>query len=215
MSHVWMLLAKDLRVEWRTREITTAMILLSVLFAIVAGTVRPDAAAAPAVMWMTYAFGSALGFARALAWEREDIAALRLAPVDPAAIFLAKTTANWLLLVVMQVVTVPLVAAMFAPAVWSHAVRLGAPLGLGGLALAATGTLLGALLLQARLREILLPLLMLPLALPAVIASVGATIGILDGLPLAAVLPQLQLLGAFDILIVTSGVLLFNAILDE
>jgi heme exporter protein B len=209
------LLVKDTRLEWRTREILTAMVMLSMLFIVIASAVRPDPGAAPGVMWMTYAFGAALGFGRAFAWEHDDMAALRLAPVDPGVIFLAKTALNWGLLLVVQAVSIPVIAALLSPAVWARLAVVSVPLVLGALALAATGTLLGALLRQARVREVLLPVLLLPLVLPAVIAAVTATAGVLDGGGLRAISPQLQLLGAFDILALTAGVMLFDVMLEE
>lgn len=215
MRALLLLLAKDMRLEWRTREVATTMALLTSLLVIVLAAIRPDPAAAPSAMWVTYAFASALGFARTFAWERDDLTALRLAPVDPGAIYLAKTVVSWLALVAVELVSLPLFAALFTDAVWTRLGALALPLLLGGLALAAVGTLLGAILSQARLRDVLLPILMLPIALPAVIASVVATAGILDGLPVSAVGSQLQLLGAFDILVLTASLLLFDAIVEE
>jgi heme exporter protein B len=209
------LVVKDARIEWRTREILTMMVMLTMLFVVVAAAVRPDPDAAPSVMWMTYAFAAALGFGRAFAWERDDMSALRLAPVDPGVIFVAKTALNWAVLLAVQAVSLPLIAALLAPGVWAHLSAVAVPLVLGALALAATGTLLGALLRQARVREVLLPVLLLPLALPAVVAGVTATAAVLDGGGLRAVGPQLQLLGAFDILALAAGVVLFDAILEE
>ncbi|MGQ0570576.1 MAG: heme exporter protein CcmB [Armatimonadota bacterium] len=215
MRALLQLLAKDMRLEWRTREVATTMALLTSLLVIVLAAIRPDPAAAPSAMWVTYAFASALGFTRTFAWERDDLTALRLAPVDPGAIYLAKVVVSWFALVAVELVSLPLFAALFTDAVWTRLGALALPLLLGGLALAAVGTLLGAILSQARLRDVLLPILMLPIALPAVIASVGATAGILDGLPVSAVGSQLQLLGAFDILVLTASLLLFDAIVEE
>jgi ABC-type transport system involved in cytochrome c biogenesis permease component len=191
------------------------MVMLSALLVVVAAALRPDPKAAAGVMWTTYAFGAALGFGRAFAWEHDDMTALRLAPIDSAVIFAAKTALNWALLLIVQATSLPLIAALLAPRVWDHLAGLSAPLALGALALAATGTLLGALMRQARVREVLLPVLLLPLALPAVVAAVTATEAILDGAGLGAVGAQLQLLGAFDILALTAGVVLFDAILEE
>lgn len=215
MRALVILIVKDARIEWRTREIATVTVMLSVLFVVVAAAVRPDPVAAPSVMWMTYAFGASLGFGRTFAWERDDMTALRLAPVDPAVIFVAKTAVNWVVLLAVQAVSLPLIAALLSPALWARLAIVAVPLVLGALALAATGTLLGALLRQARVREVLLPVLLLPLVLPAVVAAVTATNSILEGAGLWAVGPQLQLLGAFDILALTAGVVLFEALVEE
>lgn len=215
MRLVWLLVAKDLRLEWRTREIVTTMALLAFLLVIVLGTARADPESAPGAMWVTYAFAATLGFTRTFALERDHLAALRLAPVDRGSVFLAKALANWWLLAAVQMVSLPLFGALFTEAVWTRLPSLVLPLALGGAGLSAVGTLFGGLIVQARLREALLPILMLPVALPLLIAAVSATGAILDGMPLSAVGAQLQLLGAFDILFITVSWLLFDFVLEE
>jgi heme exporter protein B len=212
---VLLLVAKDLRLEWRTREIVTTMGLLAFLLVIVLGAARSDAAVAPAAMWVTYAFAATLGFTRTFALERDHLTALRLAPVDRGGVFLAKALANWLMLLIVQVISLPVFGALFTEAVWVRAPVLAVPVLLGGVGLAAVGTLFGGLIVQARLREALLPILMLPVTLPLLIAAVSATTALLDGRPMSAIGAQLQLLGAFDILFVTISWLLFDFVLEE
>ncbi len=215
MKAVRLLVGKDLLLEWRGREIVSVMGLLALLLAIVLGATRSGADAAPSAMWVTYAFGATLGFARTFVIERDHLAGLLLAPLDRGLIFLTKALANWLGLVVVQVLSLPLLGALFTEAIWRHLPALALPLLLGGIGLAAVGTLLGALVVQARLREALLPILMLPVVLPLVIAAVGATAGILEGLPLRAVGSELRLLLAFDIIFVTASFLLFEYVVEE
>ncbi len=215
MMAVRLILAKDLRLEWRTREIVTSMGLLALLLVVVLGAGRADAASAPTAMWVTYAFGAALGFARTFALERGGLSALRLAPIDGTDVVIAKTASNWLSLLVVQAVSLPVFGALFTEQIWTRLPALVLPLALGGFALAVVGTLLGAVVMQTRLREVLLPVLMLPVILPALIAAVGATAGILDGQPLRAVSAQLQLLFAFDILFAATSLLLFDVIVEE
>ncbi|MDR7418705.1 MAG: heme exporter protein CcmB [Armatimonadota bacterium] len=215
MRVVLRLVAKDLRLEWRTREIVTTMGLLAFLLVIVLGAARSDPAAAPAAMWVTYAFAATLGFTRTFALERDHLTALRLAPVDRGSVFLAKALANWLMLLIVQVISLPVFGALFTEAVWDRAPSLAMPMLMGGIGLAAVGTLFGGVIVQARLREALLPILMLPVTLPLLIAAVSATTALLDGRPMAAIGAQLQLLGAFDILFVTISWLLFDFVLEE
>lgn len=215
MRQVRLMVGKDLRLEWRTREIVTTMGLLALLLVIVLGATGSDPEAAPVAMWITYAFGAALGFTRTFTLERDHLTALLLAPVDRGVIFVSKALANWLVLVVVQVISLPLFGALFTEAVWTRLPALVLPLGLGGVGLALVGTLYGGLIAQARLREALLPILMLPVILPVLVAAVGATAGILDGQPLSAVGPHLQLLGAFDMLFAATSLLLFDAIVEE
>jgi heme exporter protein B len=210
-----LLVAKDLRLEWRTREITTTVGLLALLLVIVLAAVRPEPAAAASAMWVTYAFAATLGFARAFALERDHLTGLRLAGTDGGAVFLGKAVVNWVLLAVVQAVSLPAFGALFTEAALARAGALAAPLVLGGVGLAVVGTLFGGLIVQARLREALLPLLLLPVALPVLIAATSATAALLDGASLRAIGPQLQLLAAFDILFATASWLLFEFVLEE
>jgi len=215
MSQVLLLVAKDLRLEWRSREIVISMGLVALLLVVVLAAARAEASLTPAAMWVTYAFGAAVGFARMFATERDPLTAVLLAPVDRSSIYAAKVVANWLALAVVQVASLPLFGALFTEAVWTHLPALALPLLLGGLSLAVVGTLFSALIVQTRLRDALLPLLMLPVMLPALIAAVGATTGILEGQPLAAVAVHLRLLAAFDMLFAAAGMLLFEVLISE
>ncbi|MDR7522235.1 MAG: heme exporter protein CcmB [Armatimonadota bacterium] len=215
MRAIWLLVSKDLRLEWRTREIVTTVGLLALLLVIVLGAARPDPEGAPAAMWVTYAFAATLGFTRTFALERDHLTGLRLAPIDRGAIYAAKALANWVMLAVVQAVSLPVFGALFTEAIWARVPALALPMVLGGVGLAAIGTLFGGLIVQTRLREALLPILMLPVALPLLIAATSATAAILDGEAIAAVGAQLQLLGAFDIVFITTSVVLFDVVLEE
>ena len=52
---------------------------------------------------------------------------------------------------------------------------------LGTTGYAAVGTLLAAMAVNTRAREVMLPILLLPLVVPLLIAAVQATTGLLDG----------------------------------
>lgn len=215
MRSVWLMVGKDLRLEWRTREIITTVGLLALLLVIVLGAARSDPESAPAAMWVTYAFAATLGFTRTFSLERDNMTALRLAPIDRAAIFAAKALANWFMLTAVQVISLPIFGALFTEKIWTRLDALALPMALGGAGLAAAGTLFGGIITQARLREALLPILMLPVTLPLLIAAVSATTAILDGQSLAAIGAQLQLLGASDILFVAASIVLFDFVLEE
>ncbi|MDR7481753.1 MAG: heme exporter protein CcmB [Armatimonadota bacterium] len=215
MKTLWLLLVKDLRVEWRTRELVGAMALLALLLVVVLAALRGEPGAAAVAMWVTYAFAATLAFARLFALERDHLTALRLAPVDGGTVVLAKALASWAALAAVQIISLPAFAVLYSEAVWRHALRLAPVLGLGGAGLAAAGTLFGGLVTFTRLREALLPVLLLPVALPVLAAATAATAQILDGAPLRAVAPQLQLLGAFAMLFAAASVLLFDHLVEE
>src|SRR5439155_4603816 len=187
------ILAKDLRIEWRTRESLASVFVLGVLLLVVltvAHDPTPEAAPAlaPAVLWVSFVFTGLAGIQRGFLLERENdcLAGLLTAPVDPADIYAGKLAANVILLAVTQGVVVPLAGLFLHADLWPVLPGLFAVLLLGNVGFAALSTLFAAVAARTRARETLLPLLLLPLALPLLIAAVQATEAVLAGGPRGA-----------------------------
>jgi heme exporter protein B len=215
------ILAKDLRLEWRTRESLASMVVLGILLLVVF-TIAHDApqseapALAPPVLWATFIFTGLLGVQRGFALERENdcLAGLLSSPIDPASIFIGKVLGNLILLTVMQAIVVPLVAVFLHVEVWGALPALALVLFLGSLGFAALATLFAAVASRTRAREIMLPLLLLPLLMPLLIASVGATREVLAG-GFAGARDALTVLGAFDVIFAVAGWLLFEYVVRD
>jgi heme exporter protein B len=167
---------KDLLLELRGRETLPSMLLFVVAmlvafrFALPAGQEE----AAEGLLWVAIVFTALVGLARAFVPEREQrvLDALVLAPCDRSAIWLGKVFATFAFLVIVEAVAVPLFAVFFTPI---DAAAVAAIL-LADVGLCAVGTLLAAMAVAGRAREVLLPLLLLPLAIPIVVGGVGATV---------------------------------------
>jgi heme exporter protein B len=95
-----------------------------------------------------------------------------LAPCDRSAIWLAKGLAALAFLALAEVIALPAFALFFDRV---DSATILAVL-LADIGLCAVGTLLAAMAVASRARELLLPLLFLPLALPIVIGGVGASV---------------------------------------
>lgn len=171
------LVRKDLRLELRSRDTVPAMLLFVVSALVVFHFALPESAGADAargLLWIAILFTALLGLGRVYAAEREHggLDGLLLAPSDRSVIWLAKTASVVVFLLLMEVIAVPAFALFYAPV---DAPMIGAIL-LADIGIAAVGTLLSAIALASRTRELLLPLLYLPLAIPVVIGGVGASI---------------------------------------
>ena len=217
---VWAVVAKDITAELRTREMISAMLVFSVLVLLVfsfaldlQGTVAR--AAAPGVLWATVAFTGTLGLGRSLAREHQTgcIDGLLLAPVDRSAIFLGKALGNLAFIVVVEGVLLPLFSALFDVPLLRPAVLLVAALGTVGYAV--VGTLLAAIAINTRAREVMLPVLLIPLAIPALIAAVRATGVLVDGGVLAEVGGWIRLLVVYDLVMVAVSMLTFDFVVEE
>ena len=177
----WAILRKDLLIELRTREIIYSAVLFAVVLVTVflfSGfeTAQISRGAAPGVLWVAVAFVGSLVFSRTFQREREEraLAAVLLSGPVLDALFVAKLALNFLLLVGVQIVLVPLVMVTFrvTPASW---VALFGVLAIGSLGFCSMGTVLSAALATVRLREVLLPILLYPLCIPLLICGVRAT----------------------------------------
>ncbi len=222
MNPIIALVWKDLSIELRTRELVTSMSLVAFLSLVILGLAArstPPAASGitPAALWVTVAFAETLGLARAhaLDHEREALQGLLLTPVSRSALFVAKWASNLILVLVLEAAVLLASTALIDPGIGRRASVLALPLALGAVGFTATGTLLGAMTVTTRLREVLLPILLLPLALPVIIVSVAAIARALEGAGVAALAGPLKMLAAYDVVFAALGVWLFAHVVEE
>jgi heme exporter protein B len=176
------LLRKDLLLELRTKQSVPSMALFAVTtivvfhFALDRNTVDGDLASG--VLWVTLLFAATLAVNRLFVAEREEggFDGFLLAPVDRTAMLVAKATAMLVYLVLLELIVVPAYAILLlGPSPVDALPELLAVLALADVGIALVGTLVGALAVQARGRELLVPLLSLPLLLPILIGASNAT----------------------------------------
>ncbi len=175
VSDVITLARKDLRLELRARSTVPAMLLFVVAALVVFHFALPAGSsdlAAKGLLWVAIVFTALLGLTRAFVAEREQhlLDGLLLAPCDRSAIWLAKSIATLAFLVVAELVALPAFAIFFSGI--DGATIAGVVL--ADLGICAVGTVLAAMAVAGRARELLLPLLFLPLAIPIVVGGVGA-----------------------------------------
>src|SRR5437870_7019109 len=179
LEQVGAILWKDLRCELRSKQMWTGMGLFALLVLVVfnfAFDLRVDnkAAVAPGALWVAFVFASMLGLGRTIAAEREkgSLDRLLLCPVNRKAIYLAKLLGNMLFIGVVEIVALPIFAALFDVPLFGALLPIVL---LGTLGIAAIGTLFSAMAAATQARELLLPILVFPLIVPVVIAAVRAT----------------------------------------
>jgi heme exporter protein B len=176
------LLRKELLVELRTLESVPAMSLFAVTtfvvfhFALQRSSVDGDLAAG--ILWVTLLFAAILGINRLFVADADQggFDAFLLAPVERTALLVAKALALLAYLVVLELVAVPAFALLLlGPSLGQAMPDLLGVLALGDLGVAAIGTLVAALAVRTRARDLLGPLLALPLLVPIVIGGARAT----------------------------------------
>jgi len=220
---MWAILWKDLRIEWRTKEMLTSFAVLGILLVVTLSFAGGGARAAAgsgrlaASLWVSFLFAGMLGIQRSMLLERENecLAGLLLSPVDAGELFIAKLLGNVLVLACMQVLIVPLVALFFGADITAQLPSLAVVLGLGNVGFAAVATFFAAVAARTRSREVMFVLLVLPLLLPLVILAVSATREVLGGGGMAGAGSTLSYLLAFDVIYCTTGWMLFEFVVRE
>lgn len=221
LRQVLTIAAKDLRLEWRSRERLMSMLTFAMLVAVVFSfsldpTIRARLIAG-AMLWVTILFAGMLGLGRSFSQEREQdtMTGILLAPVDGGALYLGKFLANLALLVALVLVVFPVYGLFFQLDLWNAVGGLALVVGLAIIGFMALGTLFSAIAANTRLGETLLPILLIPLLLPVIIFAAGATQRLLIGRPLEEVMSSVRMLAAFDLIFIIIGVLVFASVVEE
>jgi heme exporter protein B len=221
-ARLWWILWKDLVSECRSRRVWPAMLLLGIVVGFTfAGQMDLPAEqqqrVAGGLVWLAIFLAGMPAVERSFAAEREDGCweGLRLYPISPGGIYLAKLAVNVVALAVLEGVLIPLFVVLSGVPLLAHPGATLLVAVLGNLALAAAGTLLGALAAGSRHSPYLVPLLVLPMAVPAVLAAAEATRLAMDGEFGEPWWHWIQVLAAFAVLFTTIGIALFDFVIEE
>ena len=216
------ILAKDLRVELRTLESVPAMALFAVTTFVLFkfGLDRNSLAGglAGGVLLATILFAAIVAVNRLFVAEREQggFDAIRLAPVEPVALWAAKAVALVIYLAALELVAVPIFAAFFLDS-WAGIGPLAGVLALANLGLGAVGALVSSLAASSRARDLVGPLVLLPLLIPLMIAAANGAEQLLaasgpsyDGLG-----KWLAILALYDLTFAAIGFAVFDFVVED
>ena len=218
-AKLWMLVLKDLSLEMRSREMLSSMFVFALLVVLVFSfsfdlRVEEVSGVAPGVLWVAITFAGMLGLARSFVLERDQgcLDGLLLCPVDRSLLYLGKMLSNLTFISLTELVVLPLCLALFN--LTFHPLLLPILL-LGTIGFSAVGTIVSAMTVHARAREVMLPILLFPLVLPALIAAVKLTGGVLDRQPWGEIRNWMELLVGFDVIFIVISYLAFEYVIEE
>lgn len=221
LSDTTFLLGKELRTEFRSRELlTTTIVFILVVIVLFSFTFDPTSTESrrfgPGLLWLAFLFAASLMLQPCFLREQanDTLSALRLTVRDPFAIFLAKLCANTLFLLLTELLLIPIFAVLYDIPVLRVFPSLMLVFFLGSLGVSIAGTALSAISAHARMRELLLPLLLLPILTPVLIASTEATAALLAPEP-SLRWDWLGFLAAFDVVFLTALWLFGEYLLEE
>jgi heme exporter protein B len=212
-------LAKDLRLEWRSKDAINSMLFFALLVVVIFSfafdpTAEESRRIAGGLIWVAVLFAAVVALNQTWARELSNQAldAYRVSPAPANSLFLAKALGNFIFVAVLELLMTPLFIVFYKLRAVGSAWQLILVALLGTWALVVNGTFFGAMSLRTRNREIMLPLLLFPISIPAVLAMVTATTDILTGDSPAKF--WIVLLAAYDLVFTTACLLLFETVLQ-
>jgi heme exporter protein B len=216
--------AKDLRIEWRSRVVTNQVLpfsgLVMVMFAFALDNDDVLQRTAGGLVWLATLFSLFILVQRTFAVETYDGAldSLRVAGVNPQGIFIGKSVALFIQLLILELVLFVAAVVLYRVNVNGSGVVLLVTCVLCATAgLAFVGTLYGGLTAGARGRETLLPLLLLPVVAPVLICATRATESAFrsGGVTVGEGWPWVGVLGVFAAVFGLGGLLSFGSLIEE
>lgn len=211
---------KDLAAEIRSKELLSAMLVFALLVIMIFNfalelDVKTRNSVTAGVLWVTFAFAGTLGLNRSMAIEKDRgcLDGLLLSPVDRSAIYFGKAISNLTFMLIVEAIVLPVYSILYNVNLFKPGLLL--VILLGSLGYTAVGTLLSAMSVQTRTRDIMLPILLFPVILPILIAAVRASGGYLQGLPFDQILPWLNLLIVYDVIFTAIAFMAFDYVVEE
>ena len=211
---------KDLAAELRSKELLSAMLVFALLVIFIFNfSLELDAktrnSVTSGVLWATFTFAGTIGLNRSMAIEKDRgcLAGLLLAPVDRSAIYFGKAISNLTFMLIVEAIVLPVYSVLYNTNLFQPGLLL--VILLGSIGYTAVGTLLSAMSVQTRTRDVMLPILLFPIILPVIIAAVRASGGYLQNLPFDQILPWLNLLIVYDVIFTAIAFMVFDYVVEE
>jgi heme exporter protein B len=214
----WATLAKDLHLEWRSKDAINSMLFFALLVVVIFSfsfnpTAEESRRIAGGLIWVAFLFAAVVALNQT--WAREIrnqvLDAYRVSPASPNSLFVAKALGNFIFVSVLEALMAPLFIVFYNLRSAGPTYQLVMVAGLATWALVVNGTFFAAISLRTRSREVMLPLILLPISIPALLAMVEGTTAILTGE--ASPRFWVVLLAVYDVVFTTVCLLLFESVL--
>ena len=211
-------LAKDLRLEWRSKDAINSMLFFALLVVVIFSfsfdpTAEESRHIAGGIVWVAFLFAAVVALNQTWARELRNqvLDAYRVSPAPANALFISKAVGNFIFVAVLEMLMAPLFMVFYNLRSIGPAYELAVVAVLATWALVANGTFFAAMSIRTRSREVMLPLILFPISIPALLAMVSATTAILTGEGAARF--WVVLLVVYDVVFTTVCLLLFETVL--
>ncbi len=221
-TQLYWMVCKDLVSEYRARQVWPAMLMLGALVTFLFSAqldivVEERFRMLGMQAWLAVYFAGVLALHQTFTMEHGEDCwdAMRLYPVGPAWIYVAKFAVNCLALSALQMVVLPLFVILTDAPLLNHPGHMIFVALLGNIGISSVGTLLGGLWSCTRQGASVLAFLTLPLVMPVILAASEATRLLAE----SEIGPEwwrwVGLLGVFAVVFVTAGILLFEFLIED
>jgi heme exporter protein B len=211
--------AKDLRSEIRSKEAVNASISFALVILLLfsfAFDLEPEQIRdiAGGLLWLVFAFAGTLILNRSFARElvNDCLDALLASPVSGAELFFGKCLANYVLIMIVECISLP-VFAIFYDVRLPHLAMLFVVMLLGTWGITVIGTMFSAMTVNLRLRELMLPTLIYPMLIPALIGAIELSHVLINNGALAENFIWFRILVAFNIIFTILALALVEIVL--
>lgn len=211
---------KDLAAEFRSRELIGAMLVFAALVILIFNfalelDIRTREAVTSGVLWVTFTFAGTLGLNRSMSIEKDRgcLDGLLLAPVDRSAIYFGKAIGNLFFMLIVEAIILPMYSVLYNVNLFQPGLIF--VILLGSIGYTAVGTLLAAMAVQARTRDVLLPILLFPVLIPLLLAAVKASNGFLQGFEIEEIMPWVNLMIVYDVIFIAVAFMVFDFVVEE
>ena len=214
---------KDLRAELRTKEAVNASLSFAlVVLVLFSFAFDPDEettrAIAGGLLWIVFAFAGTLLLNRSFARElpNDCLDALISAPIPGSALLLGKALANFVLVLAVELIALPLFGIFYNVRWTKQLPGLMLVILLATWGMTITGTMFSALTVNIRLREVMLPILNFPILIPALLGAMQLTSALVNGQPITEANDAwLKMLIGFDIMYTAVSLFLVELVLVQ
>ncbi len=225
MSSIIKILKTNFLIELRAKETCTLIAALALVLGVTValgigiGGFEPQTKLQllPSLIWVVFVISAAVASGKSLEFDVENraIDGVLLTGVPEWCIFVAKWLSNVVLLFVGQLLSILVLSVLMNCDVWSSWIDILVVSVVAVLAYAALATLLAAVSLASRLKQVLLPLILLPLIFPLVFAAIELTTQALVGNGMDYSSGWFSLLIALGVVYPALGVNLFEFVIRE
>lgn len=213
---------RDVRAEWRRKDIFTTIVMFALLTVTVfvfafdpARQLREDVV--PGTLWTAFLFAGILGLNRSAGRDGQDdqISGVVTSPADRGALYLGKVLSNLVFMVIGELVVLVASAFMFDLDGRHLTGMFFLLLALGTLGFMGVGTVFALVSQKTRMQEVMTPILLLPVITPLLIGVVEGTKIIFTPGGNEGLSEWVQLVAIYDAIFLTAGFLLYGSVLED